>query len=86
MNNWSDGKKFLFDHIFDSVLYGAMLFVGAFLDPLLNLLHSCGFNVVPHEVAGHDYSLGKFQIVLIVLGAFKIVRLFQKLREWEYYK
>lgn len=85
MKDWSDGKRFLFDHIFDSCLYGAMFFCGAFLDPLLNLFHSFGVPLVPNEVLGHPYALGKYQVALLVLSGFQILRIVQKLTQWKYY-
>lgn len=85
MNDWSDGKRFLFDHIFDSVVFGAMLLLGLFLDPLLNLLYSCGVSLVPHEAAVHPFEFGRYQVILLVVGALKVARLGQKLIQWRYY-
>jgi len=85
MRTWGDGKRFLFDHIFDSVLYGTMFIGSAFLDPILNYLHSVGFNVAPGEPLGHPYEIGKYQVALLVLSFMQVLRLVQKLREWKYY-
>ena len=86
MNDWSDGKRFLFDHIADSCLYGAMFLCGAFLDSILNLLRALGLHMVPGEVTYHPYEIGKYQMALLILSGVQILRLIQKLNEWRYYK
>lgn len=62
-----------------------MFLCGAFLDAILNLFYSVGINLVPNEVSGHPYELGKYQIALLILGGVQIARLIQKLSQWKYY-
>lgn len=86
MRGWGDGKRFLFDHIFDSCLYGSMFLCGAFLDPILNVFTSLGLVVVPDEPLGHPFAFGKYQTALLVMGGLQILRLVQKWNEWRYYE
>jgi len=85
MKDWSDGKKFLFDHIIDAVLYGSILLASAFLDPILNFLHSAGLNINDTEPFGHPYKIGAYQAVAAVFAALQLIRLIQKLNQWKYY-
>lgn len=86
MNGWSDGKRFLFEHIIDLILYIGLLVFGCFGDLILNGLCSWGFSVVPHESGSHPYEWGNYQIVGAVVGAYQLYRLIKKLDEWRYYR
>lgn len=86
MKDWGDGKRFLFDHIFDSLVYGSIAVGAFFIDPILNALRALGLNVVPSEPMGHPYEIGKYQIAALIFSVLQILRLFQKFNEWKYYK
>lgn len=84
--DWGDGKRFLFEHICDGILYCAIFLGATFLDPILNLLRALGLNSNPAEPEGHPYQIGAYQAVALVFSTIQILRLLQKLNEWRYYK
>ena len=79
MNNWADGKRFLFE---DIVIYALVISIAICWDFIVNLAMACSLYAPAHELV-HPYHIGTGQWIIIAICAAQLIR---KLKDWEYWK
>jgi len=75
---WGDPKRFIFE---DLLVYGSMLVIFIWFDPIINLLRASGIIVFDHEVY-HPLNYGKGQIIGILFSSLQLIR---KCVDWRYH-